>query len=389
MTLVNLEPGTLGSRFSSDEKQWVVTSRKDFGIVVFGPYESRPSGRYVARFNIQCADDELPIGDPVCVHLDVVTNQGRSKICEKFVTLSQLCDTSNLTITFDLHESRQLEYRVWTNAQVALKVITEIDVERVGDLSRLATSLTPDEVEWRNEREFLDGYLRNVTGLIHVGANLGQERRYYWLIGLDVVWVEPILEIYDRLVDNISAFPRQRAVNALLTGQSGEQVKFGIASNNGASSSILPLQDHAVLWPDVTYSEFRILTSTTLTDLISSEAIPLERYQALTLDIEGAEKMVLEGGRAMLKNFKYIKCEAADFPARTGTPTAKDLNEILEAEGFQELARRSFAMGPNHEGTYWDIVWKRTAGRHPLHEPGVNLPLVMNPSEVEGIEKSE
>ena len=122
-------------------------------------------------------------------------------------------------------------------------------------------------------------------------------------------------------------------------------------------------------------------------DLISNENIPLKRYQALTLDVEGAEDLILEGGRSILKNFKYIKCEAADFPARTGTPTATDLNRILESEGFKELSRRSFAMGPNNEGTYWDIVWKRMAEAHPLHAPGANLPLVMNPLEVEGIEK--
>ena len=346
MELVRLEAGILGEKGSLEGKHWIVTSRKDFGIVVFGPYEEKSSGRYMAQFYVRSADAESPMGDPVCLHLDVVTNQGRTIISEKFVTVSQLSDISSLTVTFDLHETREVEYRVWSNAQIALRVSTEVDVERVSDLSRLAPPLTPNEIEWRNEREFLDGYLRNVTGLIHVGANLGQERRYYWLIGLDVVWVEPIREIYSLLVDNISAYPRQRAVNALLTNKSGEQVKFGIANNNGTSSSILPLEDHAILWPEATYPEFRVLTSTTLIDLISNENIPLKRYQALTLDVEGAEDFILEGGRSILKNFKYIKCEAADFPARTGTPTATDLNRILESEGFKELSRRSFAMGP-------------------------------------------
>ncbi len=389
MTLVTLTPGALGTKTTHNGKPYVVTNRKDRGITVFGPYETRPAGRYTVRFDVSSSDHESLMGDPVCLHVDIVTNEGNTIIREKFVTVSQLSDASNLTVGFELHEPRAVEYRVWTEGQIALTICAEVNVERTGDISRLAVLRSPEQVEWQNEREFLDGYLRNVTGLIHVGANLGQERRYYWLIGLDVIWVEPIREIYDRLVDNISAYPRQRAFNALLTSRRGEQVEFGIANNNGASSSILPLEDHAVLWPDIVYAETRIIESTTLVDLIDTHHIPLDEYQALTLDVEGAEKMILEGSLAKLRRFKYIKCEAADFPARKGTPTARELNEILEAQGFRELSRRSFALGPNDEGTYWDIVWKRTAPGHPLHEPGVGLPLIMNPMEVDGIEKCE
>lgn len=389
MAVIHLTVGELGRGSREDGVTWAVTDRKAQGIVVYGPYKTQPAGRYVARFEAKIAGAELPFGDPVCLHLDVMANQGATKLAESFVTLSRLAEPGALDVVFELHEPRALEYRVWTEGQVALKTSTQVEVERLGELHRLAAPLTPQQAAWRNEREFLDGYLRNVPGLIHVGANLGQERRYYWLIGLDVVWVEPIREIYDRLVDNISAYPRQRAYNALLTGRRGEQVRFGIANNNGASSSVLPLQDHATLWPDVVYSEMRTLTSTTLTDLVAAEQIPLDRYPALTLDVEGAEKMVLEGGRDLLQQFRYIKCEAADFPARTGTPSARDLDSVLRLYGFQELARRAFAMGPGHEGTYWDIVWKRAAPGEPLHEPGVALPLVMNPVEVEGIEKCE
>ena len=387
MDVVSLEPGTLGRTTAELGGKRVLTNRKDKGIVVFGPYESRSPGAYSATFNIRLADYEPPLGDPVCLHVDVAAEEGRVIVREKFVLLSQLTKSATVTLDFDLHETRSLEYRVWTNGQVALDISTVAEIRKTGDLDRIAKPLLAHEVEWRNEREFLDGYLRNITGLIHIGANLGQERRYYWLIGLDVIWVEPIKEVYEALVDNIANYPRQIAYEALLTNRSGEQVRFSVASNNGASSSILPLQDHARLWPDVSYSETRTLISTTLKDLIADNDIPLDNYQALTLDVEGAEKMVLEGGLDLLNRFKYIKCEAADFPARTGTPTAQDLNQVLRAQGFRELARRPFAMGPGDEGTYWDIVWKRESTEHPFQESAVTLPMVMNSTEVEGIEK--
>ena len=37
-----------------------------------------------------------------------------------------------------------------------------------------------------------DAYLKRVTGVIHVGANAGQERELYASFHLDVVWIEPI-----------------------------------------------------------------------------------------------------------------------------------------------------------------------------------------------------
>ena len=37
-----------------------------------------------------------------------------------------------------------------------------------------------------------DAFLRKVSGVIHVGANLGQERAHYARFRLDVVWIEPI-----------------------------------------------------------------------------------------------------------------------------------------------------------------------------------------------------
>ena len=41
-----------------------------------------------------------------------------------------------------------------------------------------------------------DDFLRDVTGVVHVGANTGQERDKYARHGLSVIWVEPIPDIY-------------------------------------------------------------------------------------------------------------------------------------------------------------------------------------------------
>ena len=326
----------------------------------------------------------------MCLRLDVATNTGLSQQAERFVRFAELgTEFKEFRLSFVLREDRRIEYRAFSSGQVALHVGCEVSVERAEVSPTKRPKRGSLERAWENEREFLDGYLRNVSGVIHVGANTGQERRYYWLIGVDVIWVEPIKEVYDKLVDNLAMYTRQRPINALLGARDGEEVTLGIANNGGASSSILPLEDHSILFPDIKYGEQRRLKTVTLGTLLQQSGVTLSDYQALTLDTEGAELMILTGAGELLEKFEYIKCEVADFPARTGTPTTNDLDTLLVSHGFRQLARRSFSMGPNNSGTYWDIVWKRVDSSKPFHDLAYNLPIVMNPADVDGIEKCD
>ena len=60
-------------------------------------------------------------------------------------------------------------------------------------------------------------FLTKVRGVIHVGANDGSERYVYAEYGLKVIWIEPIPEVFQQLVENIRSFPDQKAINALIT----------------------------------------------------------------------------------------------------------------------------------------------------------------------------
>lgn len=290
----------------------------------------------------------------------------------------------SFSLEFDLPEETKCEFRIFGTGQVGLIASR---IPRVGMLGEpFLPPVRPGSVEreWDNEAEFLDGYLRNISGIIHVGANSGQEREHYKLLGLDVVWVEPIDEVYNKLIDNIAGFSRQIPVKSLLSDQSGIAIEFNIANNGGASSSILPFEQHAELWPDIQYQEIRRIVTTTLSDLMIVNGFTTDVYQGLTLDVEGAELMVLRGAGDLLSGFRYIKCEVADFIPRTGSPTVKDLDDYLTSFGFRQLCRRPFALGPRNEGTYWDIVWKKAA--EPFQREGVRTPIVSS-SEENGLDK--
>ncbi len=185
----------------------------------------------------------------------------------------------------------------------------------------------------------IDAFLRQAKGVIHVGANDGGEREDYHRRGLAVLWVEAIPSVFEKLSRNIKPYPLQRAVNALLTDRTGETYKFNVANNGGQSSSILELKLHKDIWPEVYYVTQIDLKSTTL-DAIVNDA---EKYDALVMDTQGSELLVLKGGERVLKHIKWAKIEAADFEIYEGCATVRSLTEHLTNCGFRLNRKEKFA----------------------------------------------
>jgi hypothetical protein len=53
----------------------------------------------------------------------------------------------------------------------------------------------------------------DVVGIIHVGANIGQERDLYLASGAqNCVYIEPLPAIFDVLHENLKGYPGHRAV---------------------------------------------------------------------------------------------------------------------------------------------------------------------------------
>ena len=205
-----------------------------------------------------------------------------------------------------------------------------------------------------------DGFLRSAKGVIHVGANIGQERAHYARLGLDVLWVEPIPEVFAKLQANLSALPRQRAVQALVTDRDDGEYEFHVANNAGESSSILDLKDHLDVWPDVKFTSSIMLRGVTLPTLLARERVDIARYDTLVMDTQGSELLVLQGAEALLPRFRYVKTEVPDFEAYAGCAQLADMSAFLVARGFTEHARRRFASRAAG-GHYYDVVYRRPA----------------------------
>lgn len=205
-----------------------------------------------------------------------------------------------------------------------------------------------------------DWFLRSVSGVVHVGANTGQERDVYHGHDLSVLWVEPIQSTFAELANYISDFPKQKAVQALVTDVDDEEYPFHISNNDGQSSSILDLKQHRELWPKVEYTSTVSLRSITLASLFEREQIDTGKYQALVLDTQGSELLVLQGSRPLLKYFEYIKTEVPDFESYEGCCQVEDVAAFMGDNGYEEVSRHRFARRAKC-GSYFDIVYRRVA----------------------------
>jgi FkbM family methyltransferase len=207
-----------------------------------------------------------------------------------------------------------------------------------------------------------NGFLRLARGVVHVGANVGQERGLYDRYGLDVLWIEPIPDVFAALSANIAGFPRQRAIERLVTDRDDASYEFHVANNDGQSSSILELKEHRDVWPKVAFTRTITLQSSTLATLFARENVDLSRYDVLAMDTQGSELLVLRGAEPVLGCFKFIKTEAPDFEAYTGCAKLEDIERYLNERGYAELARHRFASRPGG-GHYYDVVYALTSER--------------------------
>jgi FkbM family methyltransferase len=194
--------------------------------------------------------------------------------------------------------------------------------------------------------------------VIHVGANTGQEREYYRKLGLRVLWIEPIPRVFEELKLNLVEFPKQQAIQALVTDKDNETYDFHVANNNGASSSILEIKECRDIWPSIDFEGSISLNSTTLTSLLLDQNIDISLYDSLVMDTQGTELLVLKGGESILKHFHYVKTEVADFESYAGCCRLDDIKEFMRMHDFHEFSRHAFAHRCKG-GAYYDVVYMR------------------------------
>ena len=202
--------------------------------------------------------------------------------------------------------------------------------------------------------------LRNLRGIIHIGANTGQEAKQYAARRLNVLWIEPIPNLYEELKANIAPYPRQQALNYLVGDEDNKPVAMHVCNNEGLSSSIFDMDMHQKMYPNVAFNYDIECIMWTLDTIVERENIDVaRRFDGMVIDVQGAELLVLKGAKQTLDKMKRLQVESANFSLYKNYPTAQDLGQIANSHGLTERTRNVFNDFREHGAQCFDIVYSR------------------------------
>ena len=202
-----------------------------------------------------------------------------------------------------------------------------------------------------------------LKGVIHVGASTGQETedsgiRLYDRYNLNVIWIEPIEEVYNVLNNSIQNYPKQKSFMQLVADEDDKNYDFYITNNNGESSSIFELKEHKKSWPTVHCVEKRNIKGKTLSTLLSENNIDLDDYDYMLLDTQGSELLVLKGAVDILKKIDYVNLEVADFDSYDGCCKLKEVEEFFTEIGYKRIELIPWNIHYS-DGDYYTAIYER------------------------------
>jgi len=172
-----------------------------------------------------------------------------------------------------------------------------------------------------------------VTGILHIGAHIGEEFEYYRQNGVEsIVFVEANPNIIPVLQDRCSSGSQVKIYNAAISDSSGPMTLR--VTNNIQSSSLLPLHLHLKRHPDVHETSSIQVECTTIDQFLSKERLEPKDYNCLVLDIQGVETRALRGAENYLKHCDFIYTEVNFEELYLGCGLISELESIIVPHGF-------------------------------------------------------
>jgi len=174
-------------------------------------------------------------------------------------------------------------------------------------------------------------------GVLHLGANSGQEAEAYYRRGIrQVIWVEALPEVYIKLRKHIAGYFGQVALLACVSDKNGDLVSFNIASNEAQSSSMLEFGTHSQEHPTVKFVDRTNLITTRVDTLLSWSGLD-EKIVAgwfLNVDLQGAELLALKGMGRLIDRFDHVYIEVNEKELYKGCPLVGEIDAFLAGRGF-------------------------------------------------------
>lgn len=170
-------------------------------------------------------------------------------------------------------------------------------------------------------------YNITATGVIHIGAHLGQEAEAYHKHGLKVIWIEANRDIYKQLCRNVVKYAGTISINACVTDKDGDIVPFNISNNEGQSSSLFEFGTHTKEHPGIVFTERTRLQTARVETILKDRKIDPTEYDFVNIDIQGAELLALKG--MDLSHIRYAYLEVNEKELYKGIPLIKEIDDYL------------------------------------------------------------
>lgn len=182
-------------------------------------------------------------------------------------------------------------------------------------------------------RTMFPKYGINPKGVLHIGANIGEEFPVYNKLGIKKqIWIEGNPEIFLKLKNNINSNPQAVALNYVI-GDENKPVTFHIANNGSQSSSVLELGTHKQQHPSVHY----VGDIKTHMHRIDSLDLDLSGVDFLNIDLQGAEMLALKGMGDLLKGFKWAYLEVNKDDVYKGCAQIDSMDLFMIANRFRRV----------------------------------------------------
>ena len=184
-------------------------------------------------------------------------------------------------------------------------------------------------------RELSENWNIRPTGILHVGAHMGEEVQPYEENGwLPIVWIDAQPQLCTKLKEKLDPENHQ-VICAAIWDVSGVNLEFNISSNS-QSSSFLEFGTHAENYPKNTVVEKYSLKTSTLSELKTH----FHNLNFLNLDIQGVELQALKGLSEKISSISWIYTEVNREEVYVGCAKIDVLDEFLESKGFTRIATR-------------------------------------------------
>ena len=177
---------------------------------------------------------------------------------------------------------------------------------------------------------------KKIRGIIHIGAHELEELETYLGKRIqNIIWIEANPVKYN-FIENRLRKQKNMILGKFAAGSKKEKLFLNI-SNNGQSSSILPLGTHKNSYPNIFYTN-KILVDVLPFDVWARKMnISPELYNFLNIDVQGYELESLKGMKKQLNLVDYIYLEVNFREVYINCCQIKEIDKYLSNFNFKRV----------------------------------------------------